>query len=694
MARAAMARNHSSYLWKISSLLLICLLLLSYASIEAKKSSSTSSPAAATTEKPVEKKTNQAAQPNQTPSQPGKVEKVTKEEKAEKAKEAKRKKIKTRLASLSNLNSNLKAERLKRKTNRSKRIQTKVKLRSQFISNRREITNPEALRRGDKNLKWLLKQVEKAKPMNKVLNFDDSDFNSRIFTAPRPYSVFLVITALDSQYKCTQCGTVQSIQRKLARLYNEQILPKLNHTEYTATTLNFMQNYMKQDTSVADPQWNDFEKQVKQAEEDLKKQLPMFFVQLDIEAARQTFTALSIQTAPLIYVLPPAFSPVLASKQLSNFLKSQPGRNKFQQTANSVTLPQLSSFLSGFIEGQLDVADDKSASELRLIEPIRQKFASFDPIFKVYLSVMASLVGLLVVSLLAKQYLPYFKSQRATREKMTQEANARRRAAGLDVLLGPVNNYNIAAWSLSGLNPFKLWCITVTWLFYLWASGGGMYNIIKESRLDGDNQTFYGYFTNFLNNIYPSMGDQFVVETYTIGSSYILLAASIVLLNSLAFRSKSINPKQNKSLELAQNVAQYLFSVIFSPLLLLYVFHWLLRQNVAIYAKKNGQYLNTIWSQFADLGIEQYISNAFWKVWNNLFEWAESFVVHPSLNKLYNFPLLVWFKPYNFIWWFKTNYRWISNDRYRSVVAVLIIVAVIYFQIIARIRSFLTNRKR
>ena len=450
----------------------------------------------------------------------------------------------------------------------------------QYWSMKKDSMSEAVMRKGEKRRSKLSDlSAAAAASSSPLLQLKESQFNDLIAASPRPYWVLLSLTALSKQYECKICQAAHRAFVSLAPTVQEHTAALLNASSASAAAgYNTMLSF-NASVSAAER-----ERLQREHDDEVKRGLPVFLVEMDIDSNRNVFNTLQLTTAPTIVMLPPTFASKPAA--VASLLSVLPSRFRFVPQSMEMTAATFLDFMNPFLTPQVGKGAGGAAGDGGgWLQAVEDRVRAFNPIILFYFTAIAGflLLYLLVTLLLSSSYcrrkdeaqqpfslIAYFLPSSSS---VPASAYAKT-ASGISTL-----NFHQLRRLLSRL-PLILAALT----FYLFCISGGMFTIIKDSETgDADH---------WISNQYM---DQTVSESAVLTLLYLLLSALIVLVNSRSFHWRA------EDSGLWSRVLSWLLSCLLSPLWLLaaFVFVWL--QLVNIYGKKNSYHWGVNWRWLRDL---------------------------------------------------------------------------------------------
>jgi hypothetical protein len=544
-------------------------------------------------------------------------------------------------------NESIRKLRLQRKQGRKRRISNRIKGRKQFLELQTSANQVNNIKKGIQNAQRMEKLFRRSR--GGLISMNNEEFTSLISATPRYYNVFLIFTALGAEHKCKVCSETHTIQRRLARFYNGQ---RQNFTLEEVKTQFSSLDLSSLSLDLSDFEWKHKELQVVEQINQIKQSFfPVYFVEIDIQQAQKVFWALEIQTAPLIYYLSSSIQKVASSSSdvPKDFLKKIPAKHRYV-AMSSITEASLLEFVNGFLMENEKIRTDNEGEEgpkgplAKVLAAAKDKYSSLDVLTRRFVNVFASVLAVGPVWLL----LSFIAVKVGLKSPSSASIN--------ESLVSPALRYwTVSASSVASLTFSRAFLIVCSFLLYGFLSGAGMYNTIRGSHLQ-ETSNWWDYRANIVGH----QGEQYVIESFIVGSFHLLLASILILMNIRAFKHKDIisestdeNPSffsrvfRSKALRVTINVLDYLISYFINPLVLLIIFYWIYREYLSCYTKKHEHYLSHIQTRVDALGIYGFLVKQapkwFWKLWR---QWRLLSAAHPTtwqMKDIYNFfvPILM-----------------------------------------------------
>ena len=331
-------------------------------------------------------------------------------------------------------------------------------------------------RKGLQKLDTLLQETRPS-PLYSVTS---NQFMSLIHDPPRPYWLFVSLTALSSMNQCAMCVQANDVLKPVAKAYAEQHTQRFNMSRNLYDTLD---TYVNND-------------------------IPLFFLNVDVQRNGEVFKELKLQHAPVMVLLPPTVSD--KSRKLASFLNNVPSKYKFNTMVGKFETRDFTQFIqrqTGITGVTVSASDDVQPSLLDAVIP---------------LSVL-TFIGVIV-------YMNW------------------------DQLL-----------ALRGYSGMSMIAQVAAWMFYMYCISGGMYNSIR-----GTIWAEYDAKTGSTQYINGDVRDQYASEGYLMGLAVVVAGFMVVLMDDKAFQTVStgqLSGKQNVASLSATTALQS--SKWYAPLLVL-----------------------------------------------------------------------------------------------------------------------------
>ena len=442
-----------------------------------------------------------------------------------------------------------------------------------YWQNKRESVTPAALRKGEKKLSSLL-TLAAAQGATEAIRVKGSAFTDLIATSPRPYWVLLSLTALSGSYDCKVCGVAHASFGAVAPSVHALTLARANASATGETGAFSSVNVLlafNATTSAAER-----ERLQREHDDEVKKSLPVFVVEADIDDNRNAFNTMQITSAPTILLLPPSFSPKPPS--LTSFLPSVAGKYRFIPQSLDLSASTWTTFLNGHVEPKVELAAGPGA--IGWVELGTNRLQSFNPVILAYFAVIAA--GLLAF-LVAALYRAYC-ARGAEPFSLISFFLPTTSTATYAVTASSIASLNFAQpWLLLPRLPLILSAIA----FYLFCVSGGLFTVIKESDF-GFDYTASGAlrYSNWISNQYM---DQTVAESTVLAGLYCALFALIVVMNSRTFHMRRGEGWT------ASRALGWAVSWAASPVGLLALIALVYLQLINVYGKKNNYHWGMNW---------------------------------------------------------------------------------------------------
>jgi len=334
--------------------------------------------------------------------------------------------------------------------------------------------------------------------------------------------------------------------------------------------LSFNSSVSMEDREILQRQWDD----------EVKKRLPIFVVECDIENNRNAFNELQLSTAPAIVLLPPTFS--AKSTPTQHLLSSLPSKYRFIPQSLEITEKQFSDFISNHLSHP--IRSTATTTNSNPITALIEKIAGFNQIVLSYFLLIAASLLLFFLYLLYR----YFSQSKTTSDSSSLSL------ISLFLPQDRFTNYLVNAQSLSSLPLNRVPLLLAALVWYAFCVSGGMFTIIKDS--ESGYQVSEGIqWKNLRNNFHQFISNQYmdqtVAESAILAVIYIALTIFIILINQLAFRRRRAGTAAGP---LILEILVYLFNVALF-LLLLAVITLLYLQLVNVYSRKSSYHWGLNW---------------------------------------------------------------------------------------------------
>lgn len=300
-------------------------------------------------------------------------------------------------------------------------------------------------RKGIQKLESLLRHTAN----QPIYSVSPNEYIRYINDQPRPYWTLVSLTALSAINQCTQCIQANDALRPVAKAYSEQ------HNNHYNISNNIFDNDVYSNNDI-----------------------PVFFLNVDVQRNSDIFKELKLQHAPVILLLPPTLSD--KQRKVSSLLNSVPSKYKF----NTLTGKFSPQDFEQFIKRHTGINDINV-----VVENVQPGFTD----------IIIPLLSLIGVSI-AVFY-------------------------NWNKLISLQQNKNIRSVSL-----------VCCWLFYMYCVSGGMYNSIRGTlwaEYDSQTQT-----TRYINR---DVRDQHASEGYIMGVCIITAALMNVLMDNKAIDTAAVD---------------------------------------------------------------------------------------------------------------------------------------------------------
>lgn len=378
----------------------------------------------------------------------------------------------------------------------------------QYWTMKKESTTPAVMKKGEKRLNQL---ISLSSSTDGTIRVKSSSFSDLITSSPRPYWTLLSLTALSSSYDCKVCHVAHTAFNTLAPLVHSHTLSLVNST--SSSSFNTLLTFNTTVTS------SERERLQREYDDKMKKTLPIFIVEADIDDNRNHFNTMGLSSAPTIVLLPPSFSP--RSTPLASFLSAVPAKYRYIPQSLDLTENHFIDFINAHIEPPVQKG---GGGGVGLVEGLKGKVEAFHPVILSYFSVILSGV---VLYLLIVVYRAYCKKGGEGVSLIAFFLPSSTPPSSTVSVASSIPNLNFS--SLSSLFT-RLPLILSSITFYLFCVSGGMFTIIKDSESGFTSTSTYS--SSWVSGQYM---DQTIAESTVLLGLYGSLATLMIVLNSRTF---------------------------------------------------------------------------------------------------------------------------------------------------------------
>lgn len=493
------------------------------------------------------------------------------------------------------------SELLKKRRDRAARRAERLKSRQQTEDVRRrrrlESTKPEIVARGVEKLKWFERQVTARSPM---VDISYSNLKKYVHATPRPYWLFVSLTALGERYSCQICRTVAPEMKQLAQLYREDQL------QLDASRIGNSSFIMLNETDFANE---------REFDQYRRSMMPIFFVQADIDSNSELFRQLNLQTAPTLFVMSPTAA--ATPTPIAQMLSSLPAKNRYQLMRNDISAADLNEFVQKVTGRSVSLTKPREPGLQGIISLVSDLLNLMDPVRFLILCVAAAMICLLLVLWSAQRAWRAFRRFQSKRSRQVGVVTRDLTPAELaplriysqyssDLLSQSVGTPSLTRSCFGVVSPgafqkprslglFRWWFIVAAFIVFVFGISGGMFNILRGNSefplaaLLRSPLTF-----DLMSHIHlDNSHDQSVLEGFALGVMQIMLATILIFLNRVAFTERVVRAEGAAPVtarERATRVAQWLRDCLYSPLIWATLFFLTWRLILTIYSRKNGSY--------------------------------------------------------------------------------------------------------